>query len=72
MMKYSLQKNEKMFHFSLRFHIFQNMYSLLNLKSYQDCKNVIIANRVSKTDTDSEWTDTDTIFSNYPGYTDNG
>ena len=25
---------------------------------------------VSKTDTDSEWTDTDTIFSNYPGYTD--
>ena len=26
--------------------------------------------RVSKTDTDSEWTDTDTIFSKYPGYTD--
>ena len=26
--------------------------------------------RVSKTDTDIEWTDTDTIFSNYPGYTD--
>ena len=28
--------------------------------------------RVSKTDTDSDWTDTDTIFPNYPGYTDNG
>ena len=28
--------------------------------------------RVSKTDTDSEWTDTDTIFPNYPGYMDNG
>ena len=29
-----------------------------------------VTTRVSKTDTDSEWTDTDTIFSNYPGYTD--
>ena len=28
--------------------------------------------RVSKTDTDSKKTDTDTIFPNYPGYTDNG
>ena len=28
--------------------------------------------RVSKTDTDIEKTDTDTIFPNYPGYTDNG
>ena len=30
------------------------------------------ATRVSKTDTDSKNTDTDTIFPNYPGYTDNG
>ena len=32
--------------------------------------NYIVLTRVSQTDTDSEWTDTDTIFSNYPGYTD--
>ena len=30
------------------------------------------ATRVSKTDTDSNKTDTDTIFPNYPGYTGNG
>ena len=30
-----------------------------------------ITNRVSKTDTDIKMTDTDTIFPNYPGYTDN-
>ena len=31
-----------------------------------------LSSRVSKTDTDSKKTDTDTIFPNYPGYTDNG
>ena len=34
--------------------------------------SVTFTTRASKTDTDSKKTDTDTIFPNYPGYTDNG
>ena len=42
------------------------------LQSEDILKAAMAMIRVSKTDTDSKKTDTDTIFPNYPGYTDNG